>query len=70
MMWPFSAKCAQEQMNNLQMNMVLGTPDMQFSGTKAVKVQVNQYQTFGCTVYILDLRLQTNPKRVPKWEPR
>ena len=67
MMWPFAAKCAQEQMNNLQMKMDLETPDMLFSGTKAVNVQVKHYHTFGCPVYILDSRLQTNPKGVLKW---
>ena len=69
MMWPFSAKCSQERMNNLQMNMYLETPYMRFSGTKAVKVQVKYYHTFGCHVYILDLRMQTNTKGVPEWEP-
>ena len=52
------------------MKMDLETPDMQFSGTKAVNVQVKHYHTFGCPVYILDSRLQTNPRGVPKWEPR
>jgi len=37
---------------------------------KAVNVQLKHYHTFGCPVYILDSRLQTNPKGVPKWEPR
>ena len=49
--------------------MDLETPDMRFSGTKAVNVQVKHYHTFGCPVYILDSRLQTNPKGVPNWEP-
>ena len=40
MMWPFAAKCAQERMNNPKMNIDLETPDMRFSGTKAVNVQV------------------------------
>ena len=70
MMWPFAAKCAQERMNTLQMNLNLETPDMQFSGTKAVNVQVKHHHTFGCPVYVLDSRLQSNPKGVPKWEPR
>ena len=52
------------------MDLNLETPDMRFSITKAVNVQLNHYHTFGCLVYILDSRLQTNPKGVPKWEPR
>ena len=50
--------------------MDLETPNMRFSGTKAFKLQVNHYHTFGCPVYILDSRMQTNPKGVLKWEPR
>ena len=70
MMWPFAAKCAQERMNNLHVNMDGESPDMLFSDTKAVNVQLKHYHTFGCPVYILDSRLQSNPKGVPKWEPR
>jgi len=66
MMWPFAAKCAQERMNNLHVNMDGESPDMLFSDTKAVNVQLKHYHTFGCPVYILDSRLQTNPKGVPK----
>ena len=28
------------------------------------------FHTFGCPCYVLDSRLQTNPKGVPKWDPR
>ena len=38
--------------------------------TKAVNVQLKHYHTFGCPLYILDSRLQTNTKGVTKWEPR
>ena len=70
MLWSFAAKCAQDRMNNLHINLDGETPDMRFSGVKKVNVQVRQYHTFGCPVYILDSRLQSNPKGVPKWEPR
>jgi hypothetical protein len=70
MMWPFAAMCAQERMNNLHINLDGESPDMRFSNVKAVNVQLKHYHTFGCPVYILDSRLQTNPKGVPKWEPR
>ena len=33
-------------------------------------VQLKHYHTFGCPVYILDSRLQTNMKEVSNWEPR
>lgn len=70
MMWPFATKCAQERMNNLQVNLNGESADMKFSSAKAVNVQLKHYHTFGCPVYILDSRLQSNPKGVPKWEPR
>ena len=70
MLWPFAAKCAQERMNNLHVDINLQTPYMKFSDTKAVNVQLKNYHTFGFPVYILYLILQYNPKGVPKWEPR
>ena len=70
MLWPFVTKCAQDRMTNLHVDLNLETPDMKFSNTKAVNVQLKHYHTFGCPVYILDSRLQMNPKGVPKWEPR
>ena len=68
MMWPFAAKYAQERMNNLHVNIGGKSPDMLFSDTKAVNVQLKHYHTFGCPVYSLDSRLQTNPKGVPEWK--
>ena len=70
MLWPFATKCTQDRMNNLHVDLNLETQDMKFSNTKAVNVQLKHYQKFGCPVYTLDSRLQTNPKGVPKWEPR
>ena len=70
MSWPFATKCAQDRMNNLHVDLNLETPYMRFLNTKAVNVQLKHYHTFRCLVYILDSRLQTNPKGVPKWDPR
>ena len=69
MLWPFETKCAQDSMNNLHVDLNLETPVMKFSNTKAVNVQLEQYNKFGCPVYILDSRLQNNPKGAPKWDP-
>ena len=66
MLWPFANNCAQERMNNLHVDLNIETPAMKFSNTKAVNVQLKHYRTFVCPVYILDSRLQTNPKGVPK----
>ena len=54
MLWPFATKCAQDRMNNLHVDLNIETPDMKFSNTKAVNVQLKHYHTFGCPVYILD----------------
>ena len=70
MLWQFATKCTQDRMTNLHVDLNLETPDMRFSNTKAVNVQLKHYHIFGCPVYILDSRLQTNPKGVPKWEPQ
>ena len=52
------------------MDINIETPDMKFSNTNAVNFQLKHYHTFGCPVYILDSRLQMNPKGVPKWNPQ
>ena len=67
MLWPFATKCAQDRMNKLQVDLNLETPGMRFYNTKAVNVKLKHYHKFGCPVYILYSRLQTNPKGVPKW---
>ena len=50
MMWPFAAKCAQERMNSLHVNLDNESPDMRFSNVKAINVQLKHYHTFGCPV--------------------
>ena len=70
MLWPFATKLEQDRMNNLNVDLNIETPDMRLSNTKAVNVQLKHYHTFGCLVYILDSRLQANPKGVPEWEPQ
>ena len=56
-LWPFATKFAKYRMNNLHVDLNLDTPDMKFSNTKAVKVQLKHYHTFGFPVYILNSRL-------------
>ena len=46
MLWPFSTKCTQDIMNNLHVDLNLETPDMKFSNTKAVNVQLKHYHIF------------------------
>ena len=70
MLWPFSLKAAQERMNELNVCIGGKTPDMRFSGVGVKSLRLQDFHTFGCPCYVLDSRLQTDPKPVPKWEPR
>ena len=70
MLWPFSLKAAQDCLNQLNVNLQGKIPDKRYSGVAAMTLYLRDFHTFGCPCYILDSQLQTNPKGVPKWEPR
>ena len=69
MLWPFALKCAAEQINTLSVDEAGVTPESKFTGVPEDPV-VKHHHTWGCPVYILDGRLQSGPKAIPKWEPR
>ena len=33
-------------------------------------IDVSTYHTWGCPVFVLESKVQTNPKGLPKWDPR
>ena len=70
MLWPFAIKAARDRMNELNFGIDGKTPDMRFSGVGVKSLRLRDFHTFGCPCYVLDSRLQTDPKCVPKWEPR
>ena len=70
MLWPFALKAAQDRRNQLNVGLDGKTPDMKFSDVATKSFRLADFHTFGCPCYVLDARLQTNPKGVPKWEPR
>ena len=70
MLWPFALKAAHDCLNQLNVNLDGTTPDMIFSGVAAKNLRLRDFHTFGCPCYVLDSRLQTNQKGVPKWYPR
>ena len=70
MLWPFALKAAQDRINQLDLDVNGKTPDMKFSNVDGRSMKLQDFHTFGCSCYVLDSRLQTNPKGVPKWEPR
>ena len=43
---------------------------MIFSGVAAKNIRLRDFHTFDCPFYVLESCLQTNPKGVPKWDPR
>ena len=69
MLWLFALKAA-DRINQLNTNLDGKTQDIRFSGVAAHRIKLNDFHTFGCTCYVIDSCLQTNPKGVPKWEPR
>ena len=69
-LWPFAIKCAAHRINNLHIDLDGLTPEMRFSQSPTATVDLRNFHTFGCPCYILDSRAQTDPKGVPKWEPR
>jgi len=70
MLWPYALKAAQDRINQLNIDLNGKTPDMKFSGVASTNLRMRDFHTWGCPCYVLDSRLQTDPKGVPKWEPR
>jgi hypothetical protein len=69
-LWPFAIKCAEDRINNLQVDIDGKTAEMRFADSPTAKVDLKNFHTFGCPCCILDSRVQSNPKGLPKWEPR
>ena len=70
MLWPFALKAAADRKNQLNMDLDGNTPDMKFSDVATKSLRLKDFHTFGCPCYVLDSRLQSSTKGVPKWEPR
>ena len=70
MLWPFALKAAQDRLNQPNVGLDGKIPDMKFFGIASMSLRLRDFHTFGCPCYVLNSRLQTNPKGVPKWEPR
>ena len=69
-LWPFAIKCAEDRISNLLIDIDGLTAEMKFSNSPSATVDLRNFHTFGCPCYILDSRVQSNPKGLPKWEPR
>ncbi len=69
-MWPFALKCAEDRMNNLVHRADGRTPYQTIAGLDSTKIKMLDFHTFGCPCYVLDHRLQSGTRMIPKWEPR
>ena len=62
-------KAAKDQPNSLSLDMDGKTPLSKWYNSNC-QIIAKDFHPWGCPVFILDGRLQSNPKGVPKWEPR
>ena len=70
MLWPYALKYASERLNKIDMAKDGTTREQRFSGGDSNTINVKDYHSFGCPVYVLDSNLQSVPATLPKWEPR
>ena len=70
MLWKFSVNAAIDILNFLQLDLNRNTPTVQLYNIKNIKPNAHEYHTFGCSVYILNYKLQSGSIGPPKWEPR
>ena len=68
-LWPFALKMACDNYNNFHLNNDGKSPIERLTGCSH-SFQFQDFHTWGCPVYVLDSRLQSGIKGVPKWEPR
>lgn len=69
-LWPYAIRMANDAINNSpsMQDHLRRSPLQQFSRTN-VQMNIKHFQPFGCPVYVLDNRLQTQ-KPIPKWNDR
>jgi hypothetical protein len=64
-LWPIAIKCAEDRIRNLHIDIDGLTVEMKFSNSPSATVDLRNFHTFGCPCYILDSRVQSNPKGLP-----
>ena len=68
-LWPYALRTANDQMNLIQIDLQGKSRIEKFSQVQ-VAARLKDFHTWGCPVFVLDGRLQSDPGGVPKWEPR
>ena len=69
MLWPFTVSKAIRLENELSMDANGKTPLQRLTASD-VPINLRDYHTWGCPVYVLESRVQTSSKGLPKWDPR
>ncbi|KAL7461231.1 hypothetical protein ACHAXS_001651, partial [Conticribra weissflogii] len=69
MLWPQALKAAETRLNYLTLNAEGRSPISRFALVES-QVFIRDFHTWGCPAFVLDGRLQSDPKGVLKWEPR
>jgi hypothetical protein len=64
--WPFAPKCAKDRLNNLICQADGRTPYQTLAGLEFSKMKASNFHTFGSPCYVLDARLQSGLKTIPK----
>ena len=69
MLWPFALKEFIRTSNYFRLDDAGRSPYMRFTGADSLPI-MSQQHPWGCPVYVLEAKLQCNPKGIPKWDPR
>ena len=68
-LWPFAMQYFMECYNNFHFDDNGKSPLMKFSGIDE-KSSIEHFHPFGCPVFVLDSKLQSSTKGIPKCDPR
>ncbi len=68
-LWPFAWKHYERQHNHLSLDDNGRSPMQKFTGLDIIP-DLKDFHPFGCPVFVLDSRLQSEMSAIPKWEPR
>ena len=69
MLQPFALKEFIRTSNYFWLDDACRSPYTRFTGANSLP-PMSQQHPWGCPVYVLEAKLQDNPKRIPKWDPR
>ena len=69
MFWPYAIKMSCDRLNTLSLDGEGVSPEERFYGIKR-RLDIKDFHTPFCPVYVLHEKLQGRGKSIPKWEPR